>query len=97
MRIIYLKKLQDFSRKHADSTKSISVFKSIVEKAEWNTPLEIMESFPSAKVLNSQRARFKIVGNKYRIIVEVDFIDETVEIRFVGTHAEYDKVDALTI
>ena len=97
MRIIYTKKLQDFSRKHSDATKSISVFKSIVEKAYWNTSLEIMESFPSAKVLNSQRARFKIVGNKYRIIVEVDFIDKIVDIRFVGTHAEYDKVDALTI
>ena len=97
MKIIYLKKLQNFSRKHSDSTKSISVFKLIIEKAEWNSSLEIMESFPSAKVLNSQRARFKIVGNKYRIIAEVDFIDKIVEIRFVGTHAEYDKVDALTI
>lgn len=97
MRIIYLKKLKDFSRKHSDAIKSLSVFKSIVEKAEWNSSLEIMESFPSAKVLNGERARFKIVGNKYRIIVEVDFIDKTVEIRFIGTHAEYDKVDALTI
>lgn len=97
MRIIYLSKLLEFSRKHADAVKSISVFKSIVEKAEWKSALEIMESFPKAKVLNSQRARFKIVGNKYRIIVEVDFIDGTVEIRFVGTHAEYDRVDALTI
>lgn len=97
MRIIYLKKLQDFSITHADSIKSISVFKSIVENADWNTSLEIMKSFPRAKVLNGKRARFKIVGNKYRIIVEVDFVDKTVEIRFVGTHAEYDKVDALTI
>ncbi|MCZ4225004.1 type II toxin-antitoxin system HigB family toxin [Pedobacter rhodius] len=97
MRIIYLKKLQDFSRKHSDAIKSISVFKSIVEKAYWKTSIAIIESFPSAKVLNSQRARLKIVGNEYRIIVEVDFIDQTVEIRFVGTHAEYDKVDALTI
>ena len=97
MRIIYLKKLWNFSLKHSDAIKSISVFKGIVEKANWNTSLEIIESFPSAKVLNGQRARFKIVGNKYRIIVEVDFIDKTVDIRFVGTHAEYDKIDALTI
>ncbi|WP_316734933.1 type II toxin-antitoxin system HigB family toxin [Pedobacter aquatilis] len=97
MRIIYLKRLQDFGKRHADSIKSISVFKGIVEKAEWNTPLEILESFPTAKVLNGKRARFKIVGNKYRIIVEVDFLDRIVEIRFIGTHAEYDKVDALTI
>lgn len=97
MKIIYLKKLIDFSKKHADSKKSLSVFKSIVEREDWNAPIEIIQSFPTAKILNGKRARFKIVGNKYRIIVEVDFVDKTVEIRFIGTHAEYDNIDALTI
>ena len=97
MRIIYLKKILDFSRKHANAVKSISIFKSIAEKADWRNSLAVLESFPNGKVLNGLRARFKIVGNKYLIIVEVNFTDQTVEIGFVGTHAEYDRIDALTI
>lgn len=97
MTIIYLEKLQKFSKRHSDAVNSLSLFRSIVKNADWNNPLEIMESFPKAKVLKGRRARFKIVGNKYRIVVEVDFVDKTVDIRFIGTHAEYDKVDVLTI
>ncbi|WP_131538799.1 type II toxin-antitoxin system HigB family toxin [Pedobacter nototheniae] len=97
MRIVYLKKLMDFSKKHADATKSLSVWKIIVGKVIWKTPLDIAKSFPNSKIINGRRARFKIVGNKYRIIIEVDFEDDIVEIRFVGTHAEYDKIDAIKI
>lgn len=94
MIILKIKKLHDFKRKHADSSKSINTWVSIVKLANWTKSADVLEDFPKAKIIPTNRARFKIVGNKYRLIIEVDFLEKYVDIRFIGTHSEYEKINA---
>lgn len=89
--------MDDFKKKHANSRKSIDAWITLVRLAEWTKSQDILQDFPTAKVVTANRARFKIVGNKYRLIIEVEYIDKYVDIRFIGTHEEYDKINAKTI
>lgn len=97
MTIIYLKKLNHYAKKHSNAAKCISAWKKVVENATWKQGADILKSFPKAKTIKNDRARFEICGGNFRLIVEVDYDDETVEFRFFGTHSEYDEIDATTI
>ena len=58
---------------------------------------EVSRAVPKAKVLNRERARFAVAGGNYRLVAAFDFRRQIVFVKFLGTHAEYDKIDALTV
>lgn len=72
-------------------------WRTIVEKSEWKTPEDVKKAHPKASILKSGRAVFNIKANDYRLIALVQYQNGVVMIRFFGSHAEYDRVDAETV
>lgn len=77
-----------------DSKAPLEAWHSEVLKANWNSPQEIKMQFRSASFLKNNRVVFNIAGNKYRLIVAIDYLRKTCFIRFIGTHKQYDQIDA---
>jgi len=97
MRVIAKRTLRDFWEKHQDCEQSLKSWYQEAENAEWHSPKEIKMLYPSASFLADNRVIFNIKGNSYRLIVKINYDFQIIWVRFVGTHAEYDKIDALQI
>jgi len=70
---------------------------TVAKAADWSKPTDIKEMFRSADILANDRVVFNIGGNKYRLVAAVHYRGKRVYIRFVGTHAEYDRIDATSV
>ena len=97
MRIIAKKILRDFWEAHPDSEQQLKSWYQETAKGEWTSPNQIKREYPSASFLVDNRVVFNIKGNHYRLIVKITYNYQMVWIRFIGTHAEYDKINAKTI
>ena len=97
MRVIALRTLRAFWRQHSDAEQPLKAWYAEVSQAEWETPQDILQHYSFADILPGNRAVFNIKGNTYRLVVQIHYNTRVVYIRFVGTHAEYDKIDAGTI
>jgi mRNA interferase HigB len=97
VRVFNRSTVRAFADAHADAEQALFAWFAEVSKASWKSPEDIKERYPSASIINRERVVFNIKGNNYRVIVAVKFQFHAVYIRFIGTHAEYDKVDAATI
>ena len=94
MRIISKRVLRDFWLKHADSEQQLKSWYRETEKAQWNNINDLKTEYPNAIILKENRIVFNIKGNNYRLIVKFNFEYQISWIRFIGTHAEYDKINA---
>jgi len=94
MRVIAKKILRDFWEKHFDSEDPLKTWYKEASNAKWNSPADIKNDYPKASILKAGRVVFNIYGNKYRLITHINYLRQWVFIRFIGTHNDYDKIDA---
>jgi mRNA interferase HigB len=97
LRIIAKKTLKDFWEMHADCEQQLKSWYQEATKAIWNNPKDIKDEYPSASIISNNRMVYNIKGNHYRLIVKINYDYKIVWIRFIGTHAEYDNINAKTI
>ncbi|NNA19050.1 type II toxin-antitoxin system HigB family toxin [Pseudomonas lundensis] len=97
MRIIAISHLKAFWQTHQDSEQSLLAWIDEVKKANWQTPADIKAQFRHASVLKSRRVVLNIKGNDYRLVVSVAYRYGALYVKFVGTHKQYDAIDADTV
>ena len=94
MRVFSKKILREFWVKHNDSEEQLKTWYKEAIKAKWKNPFDIKKEYVKASILKGGRVVFNICGNKYRLIVEINYERQWNFIRFIGTHTEYDNIDA---
>ena len=97
MRVIARKTLRDFYAHHADSKIPLEAWFHECVAAGWLGPQDIKNRYPSADILPGNRVVYNIKGNTCRLIAKIHYNTGILFVRFIGTHAEYDKIDAGTI
>ena len=97
MRVIAVSTLRTFWERHPDAEQPLKAWYEEATSATWSQPADIKAQYRSASVLKNRRVVFNIKGNDYRLIVAVAYKLQIVYVKFVGTHKEYDAVDAETV
>jgi mRNA interferase HigB len=96
-RIFAKSTLREYWEKHADSEQYLKTWYETAKNSNWKTPNDVKNTYANASVLKNERIVFNIKGNSYRLVVKFNYEKQWIFIRFVGTHSEYDKIDANTI
>jgi mRNA interferase HigB len=94
MRVIAKGPLRAFWRIHPDAEGALKAWHAEVEEAKWRTPPDVKAHYRSASILPGGRVVFNIGGNKYRLVAKINYAYKIVYVRFIGTHKEYDRIDA---
>lgn len=96
-RIIAKSTLREFWQKHTDSEQYLKTWYDTAKGSKWSTPNDVKQTYISASILKNERVVFNIKGNSYRLIVKFNYEKQWAFIRFIGTHAEYNTINANTI
>lgn len=94
MKIIALRTLREFWERHPQAEQPLRGWYAEASQAQWRTPADIKAAHGNASFLNNNRVVFNIKGNDYRLVVAVRYTQMLMFIRFIGTHAEYDRIKA---
>jgi len=97
MRVISKKTLREFWEEHPDAEDPLKAWFTEAEDASWKSPADIKAQYGSASILKNGRVVFNICGNKYRLVVKINYSAAIVLVRFMGTHKEYDGINAEVI
>jgi mRNA interferase HigB len=97
VRVISKKILREFFEKHVDCKQQLKSWFQEASVAEWKTPKQIKKDYPSASFLADNRVVFNSKGNTYRLVVRINYEYSMLWIRFIGTNADYDKIDSTKI
>lgn len=97
MRVIAVSTLRVFWKQHPEAEQPLKAWYEEASHAHWTQPSDIKDQYRSASILKNRRVVFNIKGNDYRLIVAVAYQLQIVYVKFIGTHKEYDAVDAETI
>lgn len=97
MRIVSQRTLKTFAERHPDARAALGRWIATTTRASWASSADVVGAMATAKALNGERVRFEVAGGAYRPVVAFDFQRQIAYIKFVGTHAAYDRIDALTL
>ena len=96
-RIFAKSTLREYWENHPDAEQYLKTWFDTAMNSDWKTPNDVKQTYANASILKVGRIVFNIKGNSYRLIVKFNFEKQWAFIRFIGTHAEYDKIDSNTI
>lgn len=97
LRVIAKKILREFWERHKDCEQQLKSWYQEASSAAWKNSKEIKLKYPTASIIGGNRVVFNIKGNTYRLIIKINFDYQMIWIRFIGAHAEYDKINAKTM
>lgn len=97
MRVIAVSTLREFWKRHPDAEQPLKAWFEETSRASWTQPSDVKFLYRSASILKNRRVVFNIKGNDYRLVVSIAYRTQIVYIKFIGTHREYDEVDAETV